>query len=214
MIGVPMPELDVKLIPYQDNRYEIRVRGPNIIESYFDEAEKDAVSFDDEGYFITSDAVRFVDPDDINQGVRFDGRISEDFKLLTGTWVQAAKIRMDVLTALEGMVQDVVVTGADRQQIGLLIFPPAQMTGDLSGQEVITDGEYLAQLKSGLQPLVEAATGSSNRLARLLVMAQPPSVKEGEITAKGSLNINAILTHRSELLERLYDDSDPATVVL
>ena len=214
MIGVPVPELDVKLIAYQENRYEIRVRGPNVITTYFDEPEKDAESFDDEGYFITKDAVRFVDPNDTNQGVRFDGRISEDFKLLTGTWVQAAKIRLDVLAALEGIVQEVVVTGADRSEIGLLIFPSAQGVGVPEDTDVVTDQFYVSQIQDGLTPLIEAATGSSNRIRRMLVMAKPPSVKDGEITAKGSLNIQAVLSCRAKLLERLYDDSDPAMIKL
>jgi feruloyl-CoA synthase len=214
MIGVPMPELDVKLIPYQDNRYEIRVRGPNVITAYFDEPEKDKEAFDEEGYFITNDAIRFVDSDDMNQGVRFDGRITEDFKLLTGTWVQAAKIRLQVLAALEGQVQDVVVTGADRIEIGLLIFPSAQRAEPGAEQGVLMDSPYTTMIKDALAPLTAASTGSSNRITRALVMSDPPSVKDGEITAKGSLNINAVLSHRSGLLERLYSDNDPAVITL
>ncbi|MGB7184482.1 MAG: AMP-binding protein [Burkholderiaceae bacterium] len=213
MIGVPVPELDVKLIPYQDNRYEIRVRGPNVITSYFDEPDKDAEAFDEEGYFITNDAVRFVDPDDMAAGVRFDGRITEDFKLMTGTWVQAARIRLQVLATLEGLVQDVVVTGADREQIGLLIFASPQHIHADSSDSVITDSAYCEQIKQALQPMTNAATGSSTRITRFLVMAQPPSVKDGEITAKGSLNISAVLRCRSDLLTRLYDD-DGATITL
>jgi feruloyl-CoA synthase len=214
MIGVPVPELDVKLIPYQDNRYEIRVRGPNVITSYFDEPEKDAESFDEEGYFITNDAVCFLDPDNLAEGVRFDGRITEDFKLLTGTWVQAAALRLQALGCLEGLVQDVVITGADRNDIGLLIFPAPQRAETQTGNPVIQDQEYCEQIREALQLLLQSAKGSSNRIVRALVMAQPPSVKDGEITAKGSLNIKAILACRPELLERLYDDQDPATIKL
>ncbi|MGI9366115.1 MAG: AMP-binding protein [Rhizobiaceae bacterium] len=213
MIGIPVPELDVKLLPYQDNRYEIRVKGPNVITSYFDEPEKTAEAFDEEGFFITNDAVRFVDPDNIAEGIRFDGRITEDFKLLTGTWVQAAKIRLQALGALEGSVQDVVVTGADRKDIGLLVFPSRHdLRCDESGETII-DPTYCRSLRSALKPLVEAATGSSNRIARLLITAKPPSIQDGEITAKGSLNINAILIGRSGLLDRLYDDNDPSTIL-
>lgn len=212
MIGVPVPELDVKLLPYQDNRYEIRVKGPNVINSYFDEPEKTTEAFDEEGYFITHDAVRFVDPDNIADGIRFDGRITEDFKLLTGTWVQAANIRLQALAALEGSVQDVVVTGADRYDIGLLVFPSQHDLGIDESGEAIIDQAYRGHLLSTLKPLVEAATGSSNRIARILIAAKPPSIQDGEITAKGSLNINAILAGRSGLLDRLYDDNDPATI--
>ncbi|NKB53919.1 MAG: AMP-binding protein [Rhizobiaceae bacterium] len=212
MIGVPVPLLDVKLLPYQDSRYEIRVKGPSVINAYFDEPEKTREAFDDEGYFITSDAVRFVDPDDMSKGVRFDGRITEDFKLLTGTWVQAAKIRLDVLAALEGLVQDVVVTGADRADLGLLIFPAPGKFENSSGGTIITDPKYCSEIDKILTPLARAATGSSNRIARALVMAQPPSLKDGEITAKGSLNIKAVLECRPDLLERLYQDDDAAVI--
>ncbi|MEP0940876.1 MAG: feruloyl-CoA synthase [Rhizobiaceae bacterium] len=214
MIGVAMPDIDVKLIPYQDNRYEIRVRGPNIITAYFDEPEKDKEAFDDEGYFITNDAIRFVDPQDMNHGVRFDGRITEDFKLLTGTWVQAAKIRLQALAALEGLVQDVVVTGADRSEIGLLIFPSPQKADPAAESGILMDAVYTEAIRKALAPMVEAATGSSNRITRALVMSTPPSVQDGEITAKGSLNINAVLAHRSELLERLYRNGDNTIISL
>ncbi len=207
MIGVPMPELDAKLIPYQGHRFEIRVKGPNVITAYFDEPEKDADSFDEEGYFITNDAIRFVDPQDHAAGVRFDGRITEDFKLLSGTWVQAAELRLQALKNLEGLIQDVVVTGADRNDIGLLIFPSPAIALKHDG-EVVTDSEYLEKITDRLQQMAQLATGSSNRIVRALVMAQPPSIKDAEITAKGSLNISAILNCRSDLLKRLYDDSD------
>jgi len=212
MVGIPVPQLDAKLLPIQDDRFEIRVKGPNVITSYFDEPEKDASSFDNEGYLITNDAIRFVDPGDMSKGVRFDGRITEDFKLLTGTWVQAATLRLKVLAALEVLVQDIVVTGADRSDLGLLIFPPAERVQ--SNVDAVTDPEYSQQISRVLQIFNENATGSSNRIARFLVMAQPPSVSNGEITPKGSLNISAILNCRAGLLERLYDDEDEATVKL
>jgi len=184
------------------------VRGPNVISAYFDEPEKDAEALAEEGYFITHDAVRFVDPDDMTAGVRFDGRITEDFKLLTGTWVQAARLRLQALAALEGLVHDVVVTGADRNEVGLLIFPSPHKVASDPAQKLITDKQYCDQIKQALLPMNKAATGSSNRISRMLVMAQPPSVADGEITAKGSLNISAILKCRSDLLEQLYTDDD------
>lgn len=209
MIGVPVPELEAKLIPYHGERYEIRVKGPNVITSYFDAPDKDAVSFDEEGYFITSDAIKFVDANDPAAGVRFDGRITEDFKLLTGTWVQAAELRLQALAGLEGLVQDVVVTGADRNDVGLLIFASPAIAPSNDG-EVVTDQAYNEKLVTQLQTVFANATGSSNRISRALIMAQPPSIKDAEITAKGSLNISAILDSRAGLLERLYDDADPA----
>ena len=159
MIGIPMLDIDVKLIHYQDNSYKICVKGPNIITSYFDEPEKDKEAFDGEGYFITNDAIRFVDPQGIPQGVRFDGRITEDFKLLTGTWVQAAKIRLQVLATLEGLVQDVVVTGADRREIGLLIFHSAPNAKLGAPDGILNDPDYGDRIRQALAPLAAAQPG-------------------------------------------------------
>ncbi|MFK8076736.1 MAG: AMP-binding protein [Granulosicoccus sp.] len=213
MIGVPVPALKTKLIPYSEGRFEIRVKGPNVISSYFEAPDVDAKSFDDEGYLITNDAVRFVDPNDPAAGVRFDGRITEDFKLLTGTKVQAADIRLRALDVLKEFVQDIVVTGADRNDIGLLIFP-LQAISPANDGEVVTDTDYIDKLTLRLKSLNGKASGSSNRIARVLLMAQPPSIKNSEITAKGSLNISAILSCRASLLERLYVDSDSACIMV
>lgn len=211
MIGVPGPEIEAKLIPEQPGRYELRVRGPNVMPGYFEDPKKTAETFDEEGFLITHDAVRFVDENDRAQGVRFDGRISEDFKLLTGTWVQAGNLRLEALGALSGLVQDVVVTGADRNDIGLMIFPPA--VRGLSGEDgTVRDETYLAEISTKLAELAAKATGSSTRIKRAMVLSEPPHVGDGEITAKGSLNYNAILARRASLLERLYDNDDPATL--
>ena len=209
MIGVPVPELDTKLIPYGPDRFEIRVKGPNVITSYFEAPDKDAESFDSEGYLITNDAVKFVDSNDHAAGVCFDGRITEDFKLLTGTKVQAADIRLRALALLEELVQDIVVAGADRNDLGLLIFPSLAIA-PASTDEVVIDDDYCNKVIDKIKMFNKDSTGSSNRIARILIMAQPPSIKDAEITAKGSLNISAILSCRSALLERMYNDTDTA----
>jgi len=210
MIGVPVPELDVKLVPLQAERYEIRVKGPNVITSYFNEPALDADAFDDKGFFITNDAIRLVDSANYAAGVRFDGRLTEDFKLATGTWVQAAALRLGVLAALSDIVQDVVVTGADRSSVGLLVFPSAGIELKNNGQ-VVVDAVYTRKIVERINECNRGLAGSSERIARILIMAQPPSVKDAEITSKGSLNIESVLQCRSELVERLYDDADPAT---
>lgn len=212
MIGVPMPELVVKLIPEQPDRYELRVRGPNVMDGYVDDPEKTAEVFDDEGFLITGDAVRFIDRDDMLQGIRFDGRISEDFKLMSGIWVQASTLRLEALTALAGLVQDVVVVGADRADLGVLVFPDPARTLKDDGRGAITDASFCAEIQDRLQALAANATGSSKRIVRALVLAGPPSMGAGEITAKGSLNSKAILASRPTVLDRLYDDTDPATI--
>lgn len=216
-IGVPMPAAKVKLVPADGGRYELRVAGPNIMIAYFEDPEKTAEAFDDEGYLVTGDAVVFLDPADMNKGVLFDGRLSEDFKLMSGTWVQSAKLRAQALTALGAMAQDVVVTGSGRAEIGLMIFanPDGMAAAGLSGRDDggALSGEALRGFLQGrLAKLAQSATGSSTRIVRALVLASPPSITDHEVTAKGNLNIRKVLDGRAALVDRLYDDSDPAIV--
>jgi feruloyl-CoA synthase len=211
VIGVPLPDVRVKLLPLAEDRFELRVAGPNIMPGYHHDPEKTAAAFDEEGFLVTGDAVKLRNPGDLNAGLLFDGRTSEDFKLSSGTWVRAANLRLSVLGALDGLVQDVVVTGQDRAQIGLLIFPlPAALAGAGDGP-VLEAPELSAEIAARLRVGMEHA-GSSMRVARALLMAEPPSVKDGEITPKGSLNSRRILTRRAALLDRLYDDADPAVI--
>lgn len=209
-IGVPVPEVEIKLIPVDDNRYELRCKGPNIFKGYFADTEKTAASFDDEGFMISGDAVGLIDPDDTSRGLFFDGRITEDFKLITGTWVQASMMRLDLLPKLKGMAQDIVICGEGRDQIGLLIFVAPQR--GLNGEGAVTDAALMQEIEDVLTALEKTSVGSSKTIARALVMAEPPSVGTGEVTAKGSLNINTILKRRDDLLTRLYDDNDPAVI--
>jgi feruloyl-CoA synthase len=215
IIGVPMTGVEVKLIPDADRRCEIRVRGPNIMPGYLNDAEKTAAAFDDEGFFVTGDAVKFVDEDDLTKGMRFDGRISEDFKLLTGTWVRAATLRLELLQELAPLAQDIVVCGADKSEIGLLVFPsPAALDmaeGD-DGAGAIIGQSLSAEVINKLSP--RSAYGSSTRVARVLVLAEPPSLGDGEITAKGNLNYRKVLTRRAEMLVRLYDDAETAVIAI
>ena len=213
VIGVPLPGVEVKLIPDEEMRCEIRVKGPNILPGYFDDPAKSAAAFDEEGYFITGDAVRFLDPQEVNRGLVFDGRVSEDFKLTTGTWVQAGKLRIDALEGLRGLVQDVVICGHDRDAIGLFIFPrPDQLQGDNSSEGAVIDPVLQAQIEERLRDMAKAATGSAKRISRALILKEPPSLKHNEVTDKGSLNPRKIITRRADLLERLYDNEDPALI--
>ena len=184
---------------------------------YFNEPEKTASVFDEEGFFITGDAMRFIDPQDVNKGMKFDGRISEDFKLLTGTWVRAAQLRMDLLTCLAPLASDLVITGADRNEIGVMVFPDvAELKRE--GFDLSDDsGAYRCKLLQGeihrrLAERAREVSGSSTRVGRAIVLSEPASMPEGEMTAKGNLNFRKILTRRQNLLERLYDDADPAIV--
>ncbi len=212
MIGIPGPELEVRLLPIDDNRYELRVRGPNVMDGYYEEPEKNAETFDDEGFMKTGDAVCFADPDRLESGLQFDGRIGEDFKLLSAVWVQSARLRLGAMPALAGLAQDIVITGENRTDLGLLVFPDPQLGLHAGDDGTIQDAHYCAKIRSVLAKLAETATGSSNRIVRAIVLGEPPSVKAHEITAKGNLNNNAVLRHRAGFVERLYDDSDPATI--
>lgn len=214
VIGVPVPGLTVKLIPDDEMRCEIRVKGPNVMTGYYGDAAKTEAAFDEEGYFITGDAVRFVDPADPSQGLVFDGRVSEDFKLSTGTWVQAGGLRMAALKMLKGIAQDIVICGHDRGEIGLFIFPASGAVAadaDFS-DEAVADPKLMARVEAALREMNAGVSGSARRITRALVLAEPPSLEASEITDKGSLNPRKIITRRAALLERLYDNEDPALI--
>ncbi|MDX1782224.1 MAG: feruloyl-CoA synthase [Thalassovita sp.] len=206
IIGVPVPGVEVKLIPDEDGRFELRCKGPNVMPGYFEDPEKTAESFDTEGFLITGDAVKFVDPADHDRGLAFDGRISEDFKLTSGTWVRVASLRTALMTALEGLVGDLVITGHDRAELGVLLFP-AQPAGGAQG-DIVTDATLLDEVQEVLARLAETAAGSSTRIGRALICAEAPSLRDHEITAKGNLNTRKLLTRRAALVEKLYDEND------
>ena len=202
-IGIPMPGLELKLVPHQ-GKLEARVRGPNVMLGYWNSPEASAAAFDDEGFFRTGDAVVFADPRDPAQGLIFDGRTTEDFKLLTGTWVDAAAIRLRAHTALAGLITDVVVTGADRDEVGLLLLCAAGHDPD--------DAAYRKKLAAALADINREATGASQCVARAIIMRQPPSFDLGEITEKGSLNARLIRERRADLVEALYSGSHPDVI--
>ncbi|WP_243612769.1 feruloyl-CoA synthase [Shimia aestuarii] len=219
VVGVPMTGVTLKLIPDADMRCEMRVKGPNVMPGYFQNPDKTAEAFDEEGFFVTGDAMVFVDPDDIDRGMKFDGRISEDFKLLTGTWVRAAQLRIDMLACLAPLATDLVITGADRNQIGVMVFPDvAELKRE--GFDLTDDnGAYRCTLLQGeihrrLAERAREISGSSTKISRAIVLSEPASMPEGEMTAKGNLNFRKILTRRKDLLERLYDDADPAIITI
>lgn len=217
VIGVPVTGVTVKLIPDDDLRCEVRVKGPNVMPGYFEDPEKTAESFDDEGFLKTGDALLFVDPDDPDKGMRFDGRISEDFKLQTGTWVRAAGLRIDVLAALAPLAADLVITGHDLLEIGVMIFPDyaalaAAGYDAMHDDGVLTDPNLLADISGRLEKLAEGSSGSSTRVGRAIVLHDPASLTEGEITAKGNLNFRKVLALRADKLKRLYDNDASGVV--
>lgn len=214
VVGVPLPDTETKLVPFADGRFEIRVRGPNVFDGYLDQPEDTDAAFDDEGFFVTGDAMAFVDANDPSLGLRFDGRLAEDFKLLSGTWVRAANVRLDVLSRLAELAADVVVTGADRHEIGVLIVP-SQAVRDAPDASEDDGALRVASITDALVSRLAHIGGSgSTRIARVLILSEPPSIGDGEMTAKGSLNVRTLLSRRAALLARLYDDADPATVLV
>ena len=219
VVGVPVPGVTAKLIPLEGERYEVRVKGPNIMPGYFENPEKTAESFDEDGFFISGDAMRLVDPADFNRGMRIDGRLSEDFKLLTGTWVRAAQVRLDMLACLAPIASDVVITGADRGEIGIMLFPNADELAREGFSADATDGAFtdtrlLSEVHRRLAERAREVSGSASRVTRAIVLAEPPSMPDGEMTAKGNLNFRKVLARRADLLNRLYDDAQPDAAVV
>lgn len=213
VIGVPLAGVEAKLIPDGDYRCELRVKGPNVMHGYFENLEKTKESFDDEGFLITGDAVKFVDIDNPQLGLKFDGRISEDFKLRSGTWVRAGMLRLKLLSVFAPLAVDVVVTGHDKMEIGLMIFPDSKALTDnnfdLSSKDgLLTCPRLLEKLSEILSDYNAQVSGSSNRIRRMLVLSEAPSISDAEITAKGNLNFGKILKRRASLLEYLYSDSE------
>jgi feruloyl-CoA synthase len=201
-IGPPMPGQEVKLVP-NGGKLEIRVRGPNITPGYWRMPDLTRQAFDEEGYFITGDAVAFVDKGDASRGFRFNGRVVEDFKLSSGTRVHVAEVWARARQALGSLVFDIVVAAPECDDLGLLIFPPA-------GRAI--DDVYREALRKALQQMNSGITGSSRAIARALVLREPPSLDAGEITDKGSLNSRGIRERRAADVARLYDDADPEVI--
>jgi feruloyl-CoA synthase len=189
-MGLPAPGVDLKLVPFED-RYEARLKGPHIFPGYWRQPELTAQAFDDEGYYCLGDAFAFADPADPQQGLVYRGRIAEDFKLGTGTWVHVGPLRARLIAQLAPLVRDAVIVGEGKSEIGaLLVLAQPDAPRDAIAQRI-------AAFNAG-------ATGSSNRIARFAILDEPPSLDAGEITDKGTLNQRAIARHRHAVVERLY----------
>ncbi len=221
LIGLPCPGLETKLAPH-GHKLEVRFRGPNVTPGYWRRPELNAISFDEEGFYCTGDAARWVDPSDVQAGLQFDGRIAEDFKLTSGTWVSVGPLRTKILTRLSPYVRDVVITGHDRADVGALLFPDIEECRKLTGAAVIP-GDTLSVLRHAavldrfqalLRELTLESTGSSNRVVRAVLLEDAPSLDVGEITDKGSLNSSAVLRHRAALVDQLYGPVSSPRVIL
>jgi len=209
-VGLPAPGVELKLVPMGDKR-EVRYRGPNVTPGYWRAPEQTAEHFDDEGFYCSGDAARPMDPARPEIGFAFDGRIAEDFKLSTGTFVSVGPLRAKIIAAGDPLVQDVVIAGIDRDDVGILLFPRADAcrafahaAADAPIAAVLADERVRTFFRRLVDGLWSSGTGSATRVARALVLVEPPSIDRGEITDKGSINQRAVLTHRAADVERLY----------
>jgi feruloyl-CoA synthase len=204
VIGLPVPGCELKLVP-AGGKLEARVKGPNVTPGYYRRDDLTRAAFDEEGYYRIGDAVRLADPVDPARGLVFDGRVAEDFKLTTGTWVHAGAVRVRLIAAANPVVQDAVIAGHDRDEVGALVFLNPAATRELAPDAV---GETL---RRALASLAAEPGGSSTHPVRLLIATEPPSIDANEITDKGYLNQRAILERRAALVATLYSD-DPQVI--
>jgi len=219
-IGLPVPGVEVKLVREGD-KTEIRFRGPNVMPGYWRAPEATREAFDDEGFYRTGDAVRWIDAADPQRGLLFDGRTAEDFKLSTGTFVSVGPLRARIIEAGDPCVQDAVITGLNRDTVGALIFPRLDACRAIAGcgndtpvPEVLHHPAVRAHFQAMLERLATQATGSATRLERIHLLAEPPSIDRGELTDKNSINQRAVLQQRAALVDALYEgrESDPFIV--
>ena len=219
LLGIPVPGLELKLVP-KEGKLEARYRGPNITPGYWRNPDANAQAFDDQGFYCSGDALKLYEPGNPNAGLIFDGRISEDFKLDTGTWVSVGNLRANLVTSSHGLIQDAVITGHDRPFVGAILFPdlkhcreladlPAEATlGDIIQAPGVQTALYQVLLELG-----ESRTGGASFVQRAVLAPFVPSIDTGEMTDKGSLNQRMILQNHADLVELLYREQLEDTVI-
>jgi feruloyl-CoA synthase len=221
LVGLPLPGVELKLVP-NAGKLEARVKGPTIMPGYWRQPEQTAKAFDEEGFYCFGDALKFATAGDPAGGFIFDGRVSEDFKLMTGTWVSVGPLRSRLISALSPLIRDAVIAGHDRDQIMALVFPDMEACRTALGPAAaaMADKDVLAEptirdaFAAGLAAFQRESTGSSTFVARLLLMVEPPSIDANEITDKGSINQRAVLARRAALVEDIYAAAPPASAIL
>ncbi|MBR0843621.1 feruloyl-CoA synthase [Bradyrhizobium liaoningense] len=211
-IGVPIPGTELKLVTSGD-KLEVRVRGPNVTPGYWKAPELTKQAFDDEGFYLIGDAVKFADGERPERGLFFDGRVAEDFKLNSGTWVSVGTLRLAGIAALAPLAQDIVVTGHGGDEVRFLVFPNiaacrahAGLSETAGVNEVLAHDKVRTAIAQGLGRLKQQSANSSGHATRALLLAEPASVDGGEITDKGYINQRAVLTRRADAVARLNDD--------
>ena len=214
VVGIPVAGMDLKLVPHGDS-YEAGYRGPNVTPGYWRDEAATKSAFDEDGFFRSGDLLSLIDPKNPRAGLRFDGRIKEDFKLTSGTKVSAGKLRLDALDALRPLINELVIVGADRNDVRILIFPDWELCAAAAGLErgaafaqIASNKALRAMLQERLDRLAAAGTGSSNRIVAALLVDVPPSHAAGELTEKGTVNSRALQRNRPELLDVLFSEQD------
>ena len=210
-IGLPAPGVELKLVP-NEGKLEARLRGPHITPGYWRQPQLTRDAFDEDGFYKIGDALKFADPDDPGKGFLFDGRIAEDYKLSTGTWVSVGPLRARFIDACAPLVRDVVFAGPDRDDIVALVFPDVEAcrklapehAADAAAGAVLDDVRVRIKFAELLSALAAASPGSSTRVMRAILLAEPASMDKGEMTDKGSINQRAVLKNRAALVDELY----------
>jgi feruloyl-CoA synthase len=203
LLGLPQPGMLAKLVPAGD-RYELRVKGPNVMPGYYRNPDATAAAFDEEGFFKTGDAARWVDESRPEAGIAFAGRLSEEFKLASGTWVRATTLRTQLIDALQPYVRDLVIAAPDKPWLGALVW---------LDETASRNAEWRPALAALLHAFNERAGGSSNRIQRLLPLSEPPSARDGEVTDKRSINTRRVLERRASEVARLYAEPIDSDVI-
>jgi feruloyl-CoA synthase len=220
-IGLPLPGVELKLVP-RDGKLEARLKGANITPGYWRAPALTADAFDDEGFYKIGDALKFADPADPAKGLLFDGRLAEDFKLTTGSWVSVGPLRSAFIAHFAPLVRDVVLAGADRDEVTALIFPDLDacrqaapgLAPDVPARLLLADPLVIAAFAKRLDSFLAAGGGTSSRITRAILADAPPSLDAGEMTDKGSINQRAVLANRAALIEALYAEAAPPNVIV
>jgi feruloyl-CoA synthase len=213
VIGLPLPGVSVKLSPDPSDKRELRVKGPNVTRGYYNSPSATAAAFDEEGYYRTGDAGRFLDPDNPAAGLVFDGRIGEDFKLTSGVWAHNGRLRNSINQLGQPFLLEVVITAPNREYLGALVFPNLPVLRERFAAASASHPKGAAFLSS--EPVVEffrqvfqqhnaTQRGSSGRFERFTLLTIPPRLDKGETTDKGYVNQAAVLSHRADAVEKLY----------
>jgi feruloyl-CoA synthase len=218
-IGVPLPGVEIKLVP-AGAKIEVRFRGPSITPGYLHRDDLTREAFDEDGYYKMGDGLKPLDPNDFSQGFLFDGRIGEDFKLNTGTWVSVGPLRLALLAAFQPVVKDLVICGQDQPYLGMLMIgdvpaarAAAKLDASVADADVLAHPAVRALIQDRLATFATAHPGSSTHVARAIFLDRPPSIDAGEITDKGSLNNAIIRDVRRDFVEHLFTTIDHPAVM-